>query len=48
MREPAVVERLASLGFEPVAETPAEFARYIEADVARNAALLRAANYRPE
>jgi tripartite-type tricarboxylate transporter receptor subunit TctC len=48
VREPAVVERLTSLGFEPVAESPEEFARYIEADVKRNAALLRAANYQPE
>jgi tripartite-type tricarboxylate transporter receptor subunit TctC len=48
VREPAVVERMTSLGFEPVAEGPAEFAHYIEADVARNAALLRAANYQPE
>jgi tripartite-type tricarboxylate transporter receptor subunit TctC len=48
VREPAVVERMTSLGFEPVVEGPAEFARYIEADVARSAALLRAANYQPE
>ncbi len=48
VREPAVMERMTSLGFEPVVEGPAEFARYIEADVARNAALLRAANYQPE
>jgi tripartite-type tricarboxylate transporter receptor subunit TctC len=48
VREPAVVERMASLGFEPVAQGPAEFARYIDADVARSLALLRAANYQPE
>lgn len=48
VREPEVVARLAALGFEPVAETPSEFARFIEADVERNAALLRDAGFSPE
>ncbi|MES2196130.1 MAG: tripartite tricarboxylate transporter substrate binding protein [Pseudomonadota bacterium] len=48
MREPAVVERLATLGFEPVAGTPEEFASFIKADVARNTALLSAINYQPQ
>ena len=48
MREPAVVERLTSLGFEPVAETVPELERFIVADVARNAELLRIANFQPE
>jgi tripartite-type tricarboxylate transporter receptor subunit TctC len=48
VREPEVVARLAALGFEPVAEAPAEFARFIEADLDRNAALLRAARFAPE
>lgn len=48
VREPEVVARLTALGFEPVAETPADFARFIEADVARNAALLRVARFAPE
>jgi tripartite-type tricarboxylate transporter receptor subunit TctC len=48
MAEPAVAQRLAELGFEPVRESPAEFAGYIAADVARNTALLRAANFQPE
>jgi tripartite-type tricarboxylate transporter receptor subunit TctC len=48
MAEPAVVQRLAELGFEPVRESPAEFAAYIEADLRRNTALLRAANFQPE
>lgn len=48
MREPATVERLTSLGFEPVAETPAEFAAFVREDVARNAELLRIANYQPD
>ena len=48
MREPAVVERLTTLGFEPVSGTSDEFRRFIEADVARNSALLRAINYQPQ
>jgi tripartite-type tricarboxylate transporter receptor subunit TctC len=48
MREPAVVERLTALGFEPVVGTAEEFARFIKADVARNSALLRAINYQPQ
>jgi tripartite-type tricarboxylate transporter receptor subunit TctC len=39
--------RLADLGIEAVAETPDEFGRFIAADVARNAELLRAANFQP-
>jgi tripartite-type tricarboxylate transporter receptor subunit TctC len=48
MADPAVVRRLTDLGFEPVAESPEAFASFIEGDVARNAALLRAANFQPE
>lgn len=48
MREPAMVERLTALGFEPVVGTAEEFARFIEADVTRNSALLRAVNYQPQ
>jgi tripartite-type tricarboxylate transporter receptor subunit TctC len=48
MREPAVVERLTGLGFEPVAESVAEAEAFIRADVARNAELLRIANFQPE
>ncbi|MBP0466446.1 tripartite tricarboxylate transporter substrate binding protein [Roseomonas sp. PWR1] len=48
MREPAVVERLTGLGFEPVAETVEQAERFIREDVARNAALLRLANFQPE
>lgn len=48
MREQAIVDRLNGLGFAPVAETPAAFAAFIRDDVAKNAALLRLANYQPE
>jgi tripartite-type tricarboxylate transporter receptor subunit TctC len=39
--------RLADLGIEAVAETPEEFARFIAAEVARGAELLRSANFKP-
>ncbi len=48
MREPAVVERLTGLGFEPVAESVAEVERFIADDVRRNVELLRIANFQPE
>lgn len=48
MGEPDAARRLAPLGIEPVAESAEAFRRYIAEDVARNAALLRAANFHPE
>jgi tripartite-type tricarboxylate transporter receptor subunit TctC len=48
LREPEVVRRLNSQGFEPVTETAAQAARYIERDVATNAELLRLANFVPD
>ena len=39
--------QLADLGIEPVSETPEEFRRFIAADVARTAELLRSANFEP-
>ena len=48
MRDADAVQRLVPLGIEPVAESPKRFVRCIAADVAQNAALLRAANYTPE
>ncbi|NKE46516.1 tripartite tricarboxylate transporter substrate binding protein [Roseomonas frigidaquae] len=48
LREPEVVQRLTGLGFEPVAETVAEAEAFIAADVARNAELLRIANFQPQ
>jgi tripartite-type tricarboxylate transporter receptor subunit TctC len=48
MREPAVIEKLKGLGFEPVSSSPEEFSRFIASDVARNTALLSATNYQPQ
>ena len=47
MREPAVVEKLKGLGFEPISGTPEEFSRFIANDVARNSALLSTINFQP-
>lgn len=46
-RDLARAGRFAELGQEPVAETRDEFARFIDADVARNAALLKLAKFEP-
>lgn len=48
MAEPETVRHLAGLGFEPVRQSVAEAQRFIEADVLRNAALLRSANFEPQ
>ena len=48
MQQPDTARRLAPLGIEPVAESAAAFRQYIADDVARSAALLRAANFQPE
>jgi tripartite-type tricarboxylate transporter receptor subunit TctC len=48
MREPAVIEKLKGLGFEPVFGTPEEFSRFIANDVARNAALLASINFQAQ
>ncbi len=48
MREEDTVRRLTELGIDPVAETPEEFAAFIQRDVTRNAELLRLANFQPE
>ena len=41
-------ERLGALGVEMVYDGPEAFRKFIAADVERNAALLKAANYQPE
>jgi tripartite-type tricarboxylate transporter receptor subunit TctC len=46
-RDLARAGRFAELGQEPVTETRDEFARFIDADVARNSALLKLANFQP-
>ena len=46
-RELARTGRFAELGQEPVIETRDDFARFIDADLARNAELLKLANFQP-
>jgi tripartite-type tricarboxylate transporter receptor subunit TctC len=41
MREPEVRSRMAGFGFEPVGNTPQEFARFLKADVARWAKVVK-------
>ena len=48
MRDPAIVQRLTSQVLEPVTESIAETRRFIAAEIARAAELLRSVNYQPE
>jgi tripartite-type tricarboxylate transporter receptor subunit TctC len=48
VREPAVIEKLATLGLEPVSGTPEQFAAVIANDLARNTALLSAVKFEPQ
>lgn len=48
MRETAVQQRLTDMGITAVADSPEAFAEFIARDVARNAELLRLANFQPE
>ena len=38
----------ANLGIAPVSESPEQFRKYIEADVAQGAELLKSAGFKPE
>ncbi|MCK8785738.1 tripartite tricarboxylate transporter substrate binding protein [Roseomonas sp. NAR14] len=48
MREPDVQERMRGLAIEAIAQSPAEIEQYIAREVAKNAELLRIANFQPE
>jgi tripartite-type tricarboxylate transporter receptor subunit TctC len=48
MVSPDVRERLATLGFEPVTDTPEQFAAWIESEIAKWARVIRAANIKIE
>jgi tripartite-type tricarboxylate transporter receptor subunit TctC len=41
-------ERLEALGSEPVGNTPAEFRRFVSAEIRKYAEMVRAANIQPE
>ena len=46
LKTPFVRERYATLGIEPVGNTPAEFGEEMKADLARWAEVVKAANIR--
>ncbi len=48
LEEPKVKDRLAALGVDPLAMTPAEFDALVEAETGMNAALVKAIGLRPE
>jgi len=48
LRDPEVVQRLAAIGCAPINESPADFAKLMVAEQARNGAIIRAAGIQPE
>lgn len=46
LADPAIRAKLEALGLEPVGNTPAEFARFLDAELARAAATVKARNIR--
>jgi tripartite-type tricarboxylate transporter receptor subunit TctC len=45
---PEMHKRLVALGFEPVGNSPAEFAAYIKAEIAKWAKVIKAAGIKAE
>ena len=48
LRQPAVIERLATVGFDPIGSTPEELAAVIKADLAKWGKVIRDNQIRPE
>lgn len=48
VRDPAVAERLAKIGVDPLGSTPAELAATMQADIAQWRTVIQAANIRAE
>ena len=48
LRAPAVQERLAGVGATPVGNTPEQFAKFLEADIAKSSDLMRKAGVTPQ
>ena len=48
MALPDIRERLAVLGFEPVASTPEEFAQHVNVEFMKWAKVIKASNIKPE
>jgi tripartite-type tricarboxylate transporter receptor subunit TctC len=48
MKQPAVLERMAGFGFEPVGNTPEQFGEFVKADIARWARVVKDSGARVE
>lgn len=48
LQEPAIAERMAKAGLEPIGDTPAEFTRYLKAEAAKWGRLVKTAGIKAE
>ncbi len=48
LKEPAIADRMARAGLEPVGDTPAEFAQYLKSEAAKWGKLIKSAGIKPE
>jgi tripartite-type tricarboxylate transporter receptor subunit TctC len=48
LQEPAIAERMLKAGLEPVGDTPAEFAQYLQSEAAKWGRLVKTAGIKPE
>jgi tripartite-type tricarboxylate transporter receptor subunit TctC len=48
LKEPAIAERMARAGLEPIGDSPAEFAQYLKAEAAKWGKLVKSAGIRAE
>lgn len=48
LQEPAIIERMARAGLEPVGDTPAEFALYLKSEASKWGKLVKSANIKAE
>ena len=48
LKEPAIADRMARAGLEPVGDTPAEFAQYLKSEAAKWGKLVKSAGIKPE
>ena len=48
LKEPAIADRMARAGLEPVGDTPAEFAQYLKSEATKWGKLVKSAGIKPE
>ncbi len=48
LQEPAIADRMAKAGLEPVGDTPAQFAQYLKAEAAKWGKLVKSAGIKAE